>query len=305
MQYAFFPGCSACSTGQTFTASTNYIAKKIGLELTEIDDWCCCGASAAKLTNDDLMHALPARSLALSERQQPDRDVVAACAGCYAALKGAVHFARESEQNRAHVSDLIEMDYQAKADVRSLLEILVQPDVSQKIVQALARTLGGLKVACYYGCALVRPAAVCEFDDVENPMSMDALMNAAGAQCVDWAYKTECCGASNHVVAPATARKAVERILRNAQANGAEAIVTACPLCWLNLDMRESQINKEMGTDYHIPVYYFTELLAMAMGATAREIGLKKHFEPAIQVAENALAPKGDQPQAAGEGADK
>ncbi len=281
LTFSYFPGCSAESTGSSFTQSMNYVAEKIGMKLEEIDDWCCCGTSAARITNDDLKHALPTRSLALSEQQHPGMPVIASCAACYSVLKEAQVYAAESEENLAHVNSLIDMDYHASIDVTNILEVLVQPDVQEKVVAALKTKLNGAKLACYYGCLLVRPTEVVQFDNPENPTKMEGLLNACGAECVDWSFKTECCGASNHIVSPKAARKAVERIFRNAKANGADAIVTACPLCWLNLDMREDQVNSEMGTDYHLPVYYFTELIAMAMGATADEAGLKKHFEPA------------------------
>lgn len=290
LTYSYFPGCSADSTGSPLSQSAAYINERIGLKLVEIDDWCCCGTSAAKLTSDDLMHALPARSLALSEQQNPGMDIVAPCTGCYAALKGTVHWARQSEENRLHVSNLINMDYRASVDVKSLLEVMVEPDTVDLIASKLEKTLGGMKIACYYGCTQVRPADVTRFENPENPLAMERLLDACGAECIDWAFKTECCGASNHVVSPKAGRKAVERILRNAKANGAEAIVTSCPLCWLNVDMREAQINREMGTDYHIPVYYFTELIAMAMGASAKEAGLSYHFEPAESLATGKIA---------------
>ena len=290
IEYAYFPGCSADSTGIAYTKSFSFIAACIGLEMHEIDDWCCCGTSAAKITSDDLSRALPARSLALGERQLPGLDVIAPCTGCYSSLKAAVAYARESDENRSHVSDLIEMDYAAKADVKSLLEVFAEPEVKERIVAGLARTLGGMKVACYYGCMQSRPADIVQFgDDVENPTAMDELLEACGAECVDWSFKTECCGASNHVVAPEAARRVVERIYRNARANGAECIVTSCPLCWLNLDMRQTQVNKEMGTDYELPVYYFTELIAMCMGASGDEVGLAHHFTEAKALAEGRV----------------
>ncbi len=290
LEYAYFPGCTAKSTGVSYTESTAYVAERIGLQMREIEDWCCCGASAARITNEDLMHALPARSLAKSEAQYPGLDVVAPCAGCYSALKGTVHWARESEANRAHVSELIGADYRATVDVKNLLEIMVDPEIEALVVDNLQKTLGGMKLACYYGCALVRPAEVTKFENPENPTCMEHLLNAAGAECVDWAFKTECCGASNHVVSQKVARGAVERILHNAIACGAEAIVTACPLCWLNIDMREKKINSEYGTNYQIPVYYFTELLAAALGAAPDEAGLKHHFTPAVEYVTSHVA---------------
>ncbi len=289
--YSYFPGCSLQAVGTSYAESIGYLSNKIDLDLIEIDDWNCCGTSAASITSDNLMYALPARSLALSEQQNPGMDVVAPCTGCYISLKRAVAWTREDEEHRKHVSDLIEMDYQAQVDVKSLLEIMIEPDVTESIMANLEKSLGGMKVACYYGCAQVRPEAVAQFDDPENPTRMEELLNAAGAECVDWSFKTECCGASNHVVSPKIARNAAERILRNAKANGAECIATSCPLCWMNLDMREPQINSEHGTDYNMPVYYFTELLALACGATPQQCGIQRHFIPAVDYVTGRLAP--------------
>jgi heterodisulfide reductase subunit B len=291
-KYAYFPGCSAVATGISFTLSADYVGKRIGVELVEIPDWCCCGTSAALVTDADLSVALPARSLALAERMDPTLAVATPCAGCYSSLKGAVHYARQSEENRCHLEELIEMPYTACADVMSFLEIMAQPENREAIALALTSSLHGLKVASYYGCALVRPPEVCGFDDPENPQSMDALMAIAGAEPVDWAFKTECCGASHQISEPHGARRLIERIFEDAAANGAEAIVTACPLCMLNLDMREQELNAKrarMGKDsFNIPVYYFTELLGIAMGGEVKQLGIDRHFWPAEDTAHRA-----------------
>ncbi len=304
MEFAYFPGCSGDATGVAYTKSLEFVNERIGLQLREMEDWNCCGTSAARVESEDLMHALPARSLALSEQQLPGLDVVAPCTGCYSALKGAQVWAAASEENRAHVSELIGSTYEAKAQVRSYLEVMCQPEMLPLIQEQLTHTLGGMKLACYYGCMQVRPAAVCEFGTPEGSDALEALMNAAGAKCVDWDFKCECCGASNHIIAPGAARAALEKILRNAEANGAEAIVTSCPLCLLNLDMRQAQINREQGTNYHFPVYYFSQLLALAMGANAEEVGFKHHFtNPGPYAAEHLEAlPK---PQAGEEASDE
>jgi heterodisulfide reductase subunit B len=289
-RYAYFPGCSATATGISFTLSADYVAERIGLELAEIPDWCCCGTSAALVTDGDLALALPARSLALAERMDRALDVATPCAGCYSSLKSAVYYARQSEENRLRLEKLIEMPWAASADVFSFLEIMAQPANREAIAAALTTSLQGLRVASYYGCALVRPAEVCNFDDVENPQSMDELMAIAGAEPVDWAFKTECCGASHQISEPKGARRLIERIFEDAAANGAEAIATACPLCMLNLDMREKEINagREAAgvAPFSIPVYYFTELLGLGMGGTAKQLGIDRHFWPATEVAE-------------------
>lgn len=283
--YSFFPGCSFESTGISYADSTKYVAGVLDMEFYEIKDWNCCGTSAAPTVNDDLMYALSGRNLALSEDQHPYLDLVTPCTGCYASLKRAEVWANQDEGNLVHLNKLINMNYRGTTTVRSLLEVMTDPAMVQEVVDHLKLQLGGMKVACYYGCGQVRPQSVTGAANAENPMMMETLLNAAGAQCVDWAFKTECCGASNHVIRPKAARSASERILHNAQANGAECIVTSCPLCWMNLDMREDKINQEHGTDYHLPIYYFTELIALALGATPEQAGITRHFVPATDFA--------------------
>ncbi|ACV22795.1 succinate dehydrogenase/fumarate reductase iron-sulfur subunit [Slackia heliotrinireducens] len=285
MKYSYFPGCSANSTGKSFTVSTDYVTRAIGFEMLEIPDWNCCGTSAASLTSPELAVALPARSLAISEREYPGLDVVAPCAGCFRSLKTSVVYARESQENLEEVQALIDMPYEAKADVVSLLEAFSNDEVKAAIAEKVQRRLRTLKVACYYGCAMVRPAEVCGFDDVEDPRSMEEIMSLIGAEPVEWAFKTECCGAAQQMTVPKEARPMIERIFQNAQANGADCIVTSCPLCMLNLDMREAEINKSRiarGLEpFDIPCYYFTELIGLAFGATQKELGIDTHFHPA------------------------
>ncbi|MBQ3301711.1 MAG: heterodisulfide reductase subunit B, partial [Eggerthellaceae bacterium] len=176
MKYSYFPGCSANTTGKSFTMSTDYVAEKIGFEMVEIPDWNCCGTSAAALTSPELAVALPARSLSISEQVNPGLDVVAPCAGCYRSLKGSVSYARQSEENLQKVRDILQMPYDATADVVSLLEAFDADDVKQAIAEKVTNKLRCLKVACYYGCAMVRPVEMCQFDDPEDPQSMDKLM---------------------------------------------------------------------------------------------------------------------------------
>lgn len=285
MKYAYFPGCSAGTTGKSFTISARYVADKIGFEMVEIPDWNCCGTSAAALTSPELAMALPARSLAISEREFPELDVVSSCAGCYRSLKTSVAYARESAENLAQIRRLIDMPYDATADVINLLEAFSAEDVRSAIADNVVKKLRCLKVACYYGCAMVRPADICECDDVEDPQEMDEIMALVGAEPVDWAYKTECCGAAQQMTIPVQAKPMIERIFENAQANDADCIVTSCPLCMLNLDMREAEINKARiaaGKEpFDIPCYYFTELIGIAFGAEADEVGIGIHFHPA------------------------
>ena len=283
--FAYFPGCSAESTGLAFTRSSAFVAEQIGFKLTEIPDWNCCGTMAAKLENHELGYALSARNLAIAEQMEGHPDVVASCAGCYQALNLARRFVRESEENREHIEELISMPYAGEAKVVSLLEAMSDEETIKMVKATVMKPLRGLKAACYYGCTLVRPEYEGSFDDPENPQSMDNMMRAIGAEPVDWAFKTECCSGSQAVAMPGASKVLIERIFQNAVANGAECIVTTCPLCQLNLDMREAEINKSRiarGLEpFDIPCYYFTELVGAAQGGRADELGIDLHFHPA------------------------
>lgn len=289
--YSFFPGCSYHSTGISYAESTHYVAASLGIELYEIKDWNCCGATAAPTVNDDLMYSLSARNLALSEDQHPYLSVLTPCSGCYAALKRAEVKTNNDPAYRHHINHIIDMNYRGTVHVTNLLDVFSAPDMIEKIAQRVKLSLGGIKVACYYGCAQVRPEAITQVPNSENPCTMEHLLNALGADCIDWSFKTECCGASNHVIRPKAARNAAEKIFHNAQVNGAECIVTACPLCWMNLDMREEKINQEHQSSYHMPVYFFTELIAMALGAYPEQAGITRHFVPAEPLLAEKITP--------------
>lgn len=283
LRYAYFPGCSMETTGTTYRLSIEYIAKKIGLELMEIPDWNCCGASSAHAKGKWLSLALPARNIGIAEKRLPGLDICVPCAACYSRMLITTKALRESEENREKIAGIVGMNVKGSAEILTLMDVLSTPEAMDACRKAIVREMPGLKVACYYGCLTSRPQCVTGTENIECPMMMEEILGMTGVTCVDWDYKTECCGGSHQVDAPTAARPLVERIFRNAKANGAQAIITACPMCNLNLDMREEEINHKMGTAYDIPVYQFTELLAMAMGASAKEVGLQKHFYPAFK----------------------
>ena len=294
MKYAYYPGCSMNATAVTYKKSIEFVAKKIGLELIEIPDWNCCGATSGHTKGEWLALSLPARNLALAEKQGLNLDIAIACAACYSRMRHTVHAARESEEVRQKLEKIIGMPYRALVDVISFLEIFSLPEVIEACEKQMVRSLKGLKVACYYGCLTSRPKEVVGFDDTENPMNMDRIVALTGAEPIQWDFKTECCGASHQVDAPDAARPLVERIFRNAKLSGAKAIVTACPLCNLNLDMREGEINKKKGTAFDIPVYQFTQMLAIGMGASANEAALHSHFYPAYDRINDTLRKAGE-----------
>ena len=289
MKYYYYPGCSVDSTAVAYKKSIEFVAEKIGLELFEIPDWNCCGATAAHTRNEMMALSLPARNLSLAGSDGKNLDIATPCAACYSRMKTSVYAARKDEELRKEIEKLIDMPFEAKQDVISFLDVFSNPEVVKACKEKMIGSLEGLKIACYYGCLTSRPAHIVNPDDTENPMQMDNIIALTGAEPIEWDFKTECCGASHQVDAPVAARPLVESILANAKANGARAIVTACPLCNLNLDMREEEINKAKNTAFDIPVYQFTQLLAVCMGATAKEAGLHKHFYPAFERINNYL----------------
>jgi heterodisulfide reductase subunit B len=290
LRYAYYPGCSLDATGIEYDTANKLVAKKLGMELVEIPDWNCCGATSAHSTNHLLALALPARNLAIAEAEGFET-VAIPCAACFARCKKTAAAVQASSEMKNKICDIIEMDYQAKTEILSFLDVVGKKVGLKKIKAQVIHPLHGLKVAAYYGCLLVRPAAIMQSDDPENPMVMDHILESLGATVLDWDYKTECCGASHVVPVPNLGKNLIHDILKNAASHGAEAIATACPLCMLNLDMRQKQINALLGTDFHIPIFHFTELMALAFGYSGQDFGLAKHFEPAGELIARIVNP--------------
>jgi len=273
LRYTFYPGCSLDGTAKDFHRSTLAVAAKLGLELPELEDWICCGSTAAHNSDPLLADALPAQNLLAAG----GRAVAVACAACYSRLKMANHHIAGDAAVRAKVAEVVGADYDGLTPVRHLLEILGR-DMRREIAAGIRRPLTGLRVACYYGCLLSRPPEVTQFDDAENPTLMDQVLEIAGATSVDWPHKTECCGASFSITDPSIVLELSDQILAMAQAAGVDCIATACPLCQLNLDMRQKDIEARYGRRYHLPVFYVTQLLGLAMGCSARELSLDSLF---------------------------
>lgn len=269
MEFSYYPGCSLESNAKEYNLSALSVAKTLGMTFTEIDDWVCCGATSAHSTNHLLSYALPAANLALA--QNSGRDIVVPCASCYSRLKKTDLVLRNDSDKKKELEDIVDFTYNGQVGVMSLLEAFATKVAPEELKNKLVKPLEGLKVACYYGCLTQRPAEIC-FEDHENPSSMDNLMKNIGAIPVNWSYKSECCGASLSLTATGTVKKMTGRILDMANEAGAQAVVTACPLCQMNLEVRrdESQSN--------LPVFYFTELLGLALGIPETKNWLAKHI---------------------------
>jgi len=275
MKYAYYPGCSLHSTAKEYGLSARAVCRELGIELEEIPDWNCCGATSAHSLSRELSIALPLRNLAKAEEM--GLDVLAPCAACFNRLRSANAAVKDDPALLESVNKTIGCDYKGSVNIVSLLGAI--NELGEETIKAhVKRELSGLKVACYYGCLLVRPPDVAGFDDPENPESLDRLMTSLGAEAVEWPYKTECCGASLSLSKPEVVVKLTHDILAMAKRAGANCIAAACPLCQGNLDLRQSQVEGRYGERFGLPVFYFTQLMGVAFGLPNAALGLKKHM---------------------------
>lgn len=270
MDLSYYPGCSLESSAKEYNQSALSVSKALGLNLIEIEDWICCGATSAHVTNHMLANALPAKNIALA--QESGRDMVVPCASCYNRLKRADHSLRHEPDLKREIEEIVDFKYTGQVKVMSLLEAFATRVGPDQIAKQVTKPLEGLKLACYYGCLLVRPREITGFDNPENPQSLDTLMTSIGARPLMWSYKTECCGGNLSLTAGNAVRKMVSRLLEMAGEAGAQAIVTACPLCQMNLEIRRENNHNS------IPSFYFTELIGLALGLTDSNSWFAKHI---------------------------
>jgi len=273
MKYAYFPGCSLHSTASEYDLSTKAVCRELGIELEEIPDWSCCGATSGHSLSKEVGVALPLRNLAKAEAM--GADVVAPCAACFNRLKSANDIVERDPKRLTLMAEKYGINYKGTVNTHSLLAVVYGLGM-EEIKSKVKRELAGLKPECYYGCLLLRPPDVADFDDAENPKSLDELMGALGAEAVKWPYKTECCGASLSLSKSEVVVKLTHDILSMAKRSGANCIVTACPLCQGNLDMRQSQVEAKYGEKFGLPIFYFTQVMGMAFGVPESSLGFSK-----------------------------
>jgi heterodisulfide reductase subunit B len=295
LKYAFFPGCSLESTARPFDLSTRAVCHALGIALEDIPGWVCCGSTPAHASSDSLAVALPA--LNLQKARAAGLPVMVACASCYARLRTANHRIVGAPEDRLRAERITGHPYDGGVEVRHVLDVLVNELGPDRIRAKVRRPLSGMRVACYYGCLLTRPPEIVAFDDPEHPSCMDELMAAAGAESVDWPFKTECCGASLSMTNSAVVSRLTHRLLRMAQEAGADCLAVACPLCQVNLDLRQADAGKAHGPLLPMPVLYVTQLLGLALGLSQEALGID-----ALAVSPRTLLAKRDAVAAAGAG---
>ncbi len=272
MKYAYFPGCSQESTAEEYNRSLRAVARRLGtMELEPIPDWNCCGATPAATVHPLLLYALAARNLAIAEEM--GLDVVAPCAACYKNMNKASHALNDDPELLDRVNATLNGHRLRHAPkVRHPLDVVVH-DVGLDNVP-VSRPLRGLKVASYYGCLITRPEG--GFDDPERPQSMDRLMEALGAEPVDWPYKTRCCGGAIYMTTEEISFRMSADILAYAKAAGANVVAVGCPFCQLLLDLYQDRLEALKNMTFNLPVLFFTQLMGLAMGLDRSELGLEK-----------------------------
>ena len=269
MKVSYYPGCSLHSTGLEYGNSTVEVCKALDIELNELADWNCCGASSAHCTDEGLAIELATRNLATAE--DAGLDLVIPCAACFQRFKVAEKHVQERKE------PAVETPYQGKVPIKHLLDFLIEGENLSAIKKKIAKPLKGLKAVCYYGCLITRPPKVTDAKNYENPTAMDELMSLLGVEVVPWSYKTDCCGGSLMLAREDIVAQLTGKLIQKAEEAGAECIVTACPLCQANLDTKQGFISKNLGREVRFPAFYFTELLALAFGSGEVDGWLKKH----------------------------
>lgn len=277
MRIGYYPGCSLHSTGIEYDMSTRKVCEVLGIELVEIKDWVCCGSSPAHRCDELMSMALPIKNMVLAKEGDGVNEICAPCSECYSRLKFAQDGMKD-EKLRKEVEEVVGDKFPEGMEILHMLDLVSEKIDEETIRDKVVKELNGIKVACYYGCLITRPPKVTEKQSFENPMEMEAIMETLGAEPVDWNSKTFCCGASFALTATEVVLDLTKKILADARASGADVISVGCPLCHANLDGRQDQINKKFGTDFDIPIFYFTELMGLAFGLDGKELGLNKHL---------------------------
>jgi len=283
MKRAYYPGCSLHSTGSEFDISLKAVCEKLGIELIEVDGWICCGSTPAHSVSELLSLALPVSNLCQVETMGMD-EVVVPCASCFRRLKAGHHEMTADSAVRERINRVTDRPYGGTVRIRHALEIFDGEDSLAKIAGLRDGGLPPLRIACYYGCLLTRPPEVMQFDEHEYPVTMDRVLGAAGFETIAWNCKTACCGAAFSLTETGIVHELTADILDDAKARGADAIAVACPLCHANLDMRQGEIEAIRKVKYGLPIFYFTQLMGLAMGLSPDRLGVDKHLVDASEL---------------------
>jgi heterodisulfide reductase subunit B2 len=280
MRYAYFPGCSLDATAKPYGESVRAIAGTLGMELAEVDDWNCCGATAYMSVNEVLSFCLSARNL--SQAAKSGGTLVTPCSACYTNLRKTEVYLKEFPEVREKVDTALAeagMRYSGGVVTKHLLQAVVEDVGLDRVRSAVKHPLRGIRIAPYYGCQIARPYGI--EDDQDDPKMMDFLIEALGATPTPYPMKTFCCGGSLMGTKEDVALKLCHNLLLCAEKDQADCIAVTCPLCQINLDAYQGAVNRKFGTNFNLPILYFTQLMGMAFGVGSTELGLPRCIVPA------------------------
>jgi heterodisulfide reductase subunit B len=284
MRVSYYPGCSLEGSARDYRESVEGVCKRLGIELVELPDWNCCGATAAHSLKHRASIELPGRNLVLAEKV--GSDLVVPCPMCFNRLKAAEKALLKAAagQYKYHI--------EGKTKIWDLADFMARQDVLDLLQRNVIRPLDGIRAVCYYGCMTSRPPKITDAGNCENPVSMDLILEHLGAEAIDWSYKTDCCGASHVIDRPDMVFKMVGRLYQRALEVGANCIVVSCQMCQANLDMYQDRIAQQLGREFYLPVIYFTELVGVAIKERDATTWLSRHFvDPVKFLGDQGLLP--------------
>lgn len=281
MSYAYYPGCSLVSSAKEYNISTKAMCEALGIESNDIDDWNCCGATAGHAINHNLSLALPARNLAIAEEKNV-KTIIAPCSECFHNLATVNKSLKEDENEKKKVNKILsdsDLKFEGKTEVRHALDVVAHDVGYEYLRDNRKRDLSKLKIAPYYGCLVVRPPDVANFDRLENPQTMDNIAEAVGAQVVEYSdYKTACCGGALILPKEDVALKLIKNLLLGAKRAGANCVMVPCPMCHMNLDAKQQLVEETFGISIGLPVFYFPQIVGLGMGLDPLTLGLDKNM---------------------------
>ena len=274
----YYSGCSAKGTAKEYDMSVKKVYEALGINLQELKDYLCCGSSPAHSSSLLLADALALKNLSLA-KEQGLKELIIPCMGCYSRFESAHYDLKNDKEQRKKAEEAADVKYDAAIKKIKIIHPLTHLNENINLIkEKLKKKPGGLKAVCYYGCVFTRPPDVTGVDNFEDPQEMDNLLKAMGASVLEWNSKTKCCGAAYSITNQDISFELCRKILSNAREVGAEIIVTACPLCQGNLDMRQKQIEEKFNEKFNIPVVYITQLIGLALGFSYKEVGLAGEF---------------------------
>jgi heterodisulfide reductase subunit B len=285
MDVAYYPGCTLHASSRIYDVQVGIICEALGINLHELEDWNCCGATSVSKTDDFLAVAMPARNLGIADEMGLEQLLIP-CSACYSRMLVAQQRLLADDFLKTEINAELKKEFTGKTRIVSILDLLHPLFKDKAFRKKLHRNLRSLRPLCYYGCMQTRfPLDVPIIDDVENPQRMEKILRSIGARPIDWSYKTDCCGASAAINDPDVALKLMGMIMKDATARkDADCFVTSCPMCQLNLDMYQEKVAEAYGIGSRLPVYFITELIGLALGKTPEELQIDRHFVEGVDL---------------------